>query len=214
VNHKRYYALLSKGELILNQPSDVLLRREEETALSLKLLLSIFVMVLASTYSGAHDRTDDERGIRDLISQWDIAYRALDAKAMVALETPDFELVDRFGNWFPQTSRKENERMWSWAFTNIYRGKPGPKHSIERIRFLQPGVAIVQARAYWAEVITLPDGTRIPPHGQLTTFVVVKQKEGWRIAAQNIHNKMSGDGPGDGSTARLPWNEEGLRQRK
>ena len=179
-----------------------------------KLILATIVMALTTVGYGATDRADDERAVRDLISKWDVAYRALDAKAMVALETPDFEFVDRFGNWFPQTSREENERMWSWAFTNIYRGKSGPKHTVERIRFIQPDVAIVQARAYWAEVITLPDGTRIPPHGQLTTFVVVKRKEGWLIGAQNVHNRMPGDGPGDGSSSQLPWNQEGIKRKK
>ena len=179
-----------------------------------KLILSAFVMVAATICCGAANLPNDEREIRNLISKWDAAYRALDAKAMVALETPDFELVDRFGNWFPQTSRQENERMWSWAFANVYKGKPGPKHTVERIRFIQPNVAVVQARAFWAEVITLPDGTRVPPHGQLTTFIVVNQKEGWRIAAQNVHNKMPGDGPGELSPNQLPWNQEKVNQKQ
>ena len=179
-----------------------------------KLLLLTFVAALVTVGHATMIRANDERCVRDLISKWDVAYRALDAKAMVALETSDFELVDRFGNWFPQTSREENERMWAWGFANIYQGKPGPKHTVERIRFIQPDVAIVQARAYWADVITLPDGTRVPPHGQITTFVVVKQKEGWRIAAQNVHNKMQGDGPGERSPAQLPWNQDGIKQKK
>jgi uncharacterized protein (TIGR02246 family) len=152
-------------------------------------------------------RSNDEAKIRELIGKWDAAYRAMDGKAIVALETPDFELVDRFGNWIPQASREENERMWTWTFVNIYQGKPGPKHTIERVRFIHPEAAIVVCSAFWAEVITLPDGQKIPPHGQTTVFFVVKEKTGWLIAAQTVHNKMPGDGPADGKTPRreLPW---------
>ena len=80
--------------------------------------------------------------------------------------------------------------MWAWAFTNIYKGKPGPDHAIERVRFLSPDVALVQARAYWKDIITLDDGTRIPPHGEIDTFVAVRNAHLWRVAALNIHNQM------------------------
>jgi uncharacterized protein (TIGR02246 family) len=148
---------------------------------------------------------DEERSVRDLINQWDAAYRRLDAKALAKLETSDFELVNRLGQWTPFKAREDNERMWAWAFTNIYNGKPGPEHSVERVRFIRPDTAIVQARAFWPDEITLPDGTRIPPHGEIDTFVVVKQKDGWRIASQNIHNQM----PGEELPSQLPWENKG-----
>jgi hypothetical protein len=51
-------------------------------------------------------------------------------------------------------------------------------------------------------VFKLDDGTPIPAHGEIVTFVAVKQAEGWRTAAQNIHNQM----PGDELPGQLPWN--------
>ena len=174
------------------------------------MLLLTFILGLSAFGFGQRGAANDERKIHELIGKWDAAYRAMDGKAIAALETPYFELVDRFGDWHPFSSREENGQMWSWTFKNIYQGKPGPQHTIERIRFLNPKSAVVICKAFWAEIITLPDGTRIPPHGQTTTFTVVKNKEGWQIAAQTIHNKMPGDGPGGDDTTRdkLPWNQE------
>ena len=176
-----------------------------------KLILLILTLLLPTAAFRAQTSaaSGDEQKIRELIGKWDAAYRAMDGKAIAALETPDFELIDRFGNWTPQTSQAENERMWNWAFANVYQGKPGPKHTIERIRFIHPESAIVLCSAFWAETITLPDGQKIPPHGQTTTFIVVKAKTGWQIAAQTVHNKMQSDAPTTNMTRdKLPWNQE------
>jgi uncharacterized protein (TIGR02246 family) len=159
------------------------------------------ILALVIVCVGAGGRANDESSVRNLIARWDAAYRSLNAKALVNLLTPDYELINRLGQWTPFKSREANERMWTWAFTNIYHGKPGPHHTVERIRFIQPDVAVVQARAYWSDEIVLPGGTRIPPHGEIDTFIVVRQKKGWRISAQNIHNQM----PGDELPDQLPW---------
>jgi ketosteroid isomerase-like protein len=37
--------------------------------------------------------------IRAFIARWNAAYTGLDAAALAALETPDYEMVDRFGHW-------------------------------------------------------------------------------------------------------------------
>jgi len=177
-----------------------------KTILKQILILLAFILGLGIIGFGQTKTTNDEQKIRELIGKWDAAYRALDGKAIAALETEDFELVDRFGNWIAQTSREENERMWNWTFKNIYQGKPGPQHTIERIRFINPNSALVVCKAFWAEIITLPDGQKIPPHGQTTTFTVVKNKAGWQIAAQTIHNKMQSDEP-DTPREKLPWNQ-------
>ena len=171
------------------------------------LILLTFVSALGAVGFGQTGAAKDERKIRELIAQWDVAYRALDGKAIASLETPDFELVDRFGGYLPQSSREENERMWDWTFKNIYQGKPGPSHIIDRIRFINSKTAIVTCHAFWADPIKLPDGTIIPPHGQTTTFTVIKTKEDWQIAAQSIHNKMQENDSGNIPRDKLPWNQ-------
>jgi uncharacterized protein (TIGR02246 family) len=138
----------------------------------------------------------DEQDVRELIARWNTGYRALDAKAMAALETDDFQIVDRFGEWYDSRGAAENERLWDWSFKNIYRGKPGPARQIENIRFLRPEIAIVAAKCQWGE-ITLDDGGRIPPHGEIDTFVVEKQGEQWKIAQLNIANQMESTRTGE-----------------
>jgi uncharacterized protein (TIGR02246 family) len=174
-----------------------------------KSILLIFITTLVAVSSIAvYGQSRDEQAVREIIVRWDAAYRALDAKTIAALETTDFEIVTRFGTWYSPASREENERMWAWLFTEIYKGKPGPKHAIDRIRFVTPDVAIVQTRGYRKESVTLSDGTIIPPFGQTVTFTVVRQKEGWRIAAQNIHNQFK-DIDLDGiAPEKLPWKQK------
>jgi uncharacterized protein (TIGR02246 family) len=171
------------------------------------LIILTFIFALGGAGFGQTGAARDERKIRELIGKWDTAYRGLDAKRIASLETPDFELVDRFGGYLPLGSREENERMWSWTFKNIYQGRPGPAHTIDRIRFINSKTAIVTCRAFWADPIKLPDGTIIPPHGQTTTFTAVKTKDEWQIAAQTIHNKMEETDPGNIPRDKLPWNQ-------
>lgn len=138
----------------------------------------------------------DEQGVRELIAHWNNAYRGLDAKALAALETDDFQMVDRFGEWYDSRGAAENERLWDWSFKNIYRGKPGPERTIENIRFLRPEVAIVAAKCQWREIV-LDDGGHIPPHGEIDSFVLVKQGDQWKIAQPDIANQMQSTRPGE-----------------
>lgn len=66
----------------------------------------------------------------------------------------------------------------------------GPSHTIEKVRFLTPDVACVLTRGYWKDVITLDDGTKIPPHGEVDTLTVVKKDGNWKVAWMDIHNQM------------------------
>jgi hypothetical protein len=52
--------------------------------------------------------------------------------------------------------------------------------------------------------VVLKDGTRIPPHGKIDTFVLVKQGDAWRIAAMNIHNQMPRGRERPGERVPLP----------
>jgi uncharacterized protein (TIGR02246 family) len=139
---------------------------------------------------GSAQTTSDEQAVRKLVEQWDAAYVALDAKTLANLFTPEFDIVNRLGQWTHKSSNVEQEALWAWTFRVIYNGKPGPSHTIEKVRFLTPEVACVLIRGYWKDVITPDDGTKIPPHGEVDTLTIVKLHGIWKIAWIDIHNQM------------------------
>ena len=140
----------------------------------------------------------DESEVREFVTRWNAAYTGLDAKALASLETPDFELIDRFGHWIKSEGPEFNERLWEIGFREVYHGKPGPARNIENIRFFAPNVAVVQARAYHADGVALDDGTHIPPFWEINTYTLVKSDAGWRVALLNIHNQINFEDEGTG----------------
>jgi uncharacterized protein (TIGR02246 family) len=159
-------------------------------------LAATLMAAFAGIEAGA--QANDERGVRDLVARWNSAYTGMDAAALASLETADFEMVDRFGHWIKSEGPEFNQRLWNMAFTEIYRGKPGPARVIESIRFLAPTVAVVQARANHPDGVTLDDGTHIPPFWEINTYTVIKTETGWKIAVQNIHNQINVGDEGTG----------------
>jgi uncharacterized protein (TIGR02246 family) len=137
-----------------------------------------------------HPSVSEDAGVRQTIAAWNAAYRAMNAKTLAALFTPEVEIIDRFGHWVKAESTEQVENLWQQTFTTIYQGKPGPERKVERVRMLSSDVALVQATTRW-DAVTLPDGRVIPSHGEIDTFVLVKQNGAWRITALNIHNQMA-----------------------
>jgi uncharacterized protein (TIGR02246 family) len=154
-------------------------------------MLSKFISaaVLLAALGGASlaAGTDDSE-IRDFLAHWNRAYTGLDASALAALKTPDYEMLDRFGHWIKSEGPEFNQRLWAMTFKDIYRG---PARQIESIRILSPQVAIVQARANHPDGVTLDDGTRIPPFWEIDTYTLVRTDAGWRVALLNTHNQIN-----------------------
>jgi uncharacterized protein (TIGR02246 family) len=131
-----------------------------------------------------------EDEVRDFIARWNAAYTQLDAAALAKLETPDYQMVDRFGHWIQSEGPEFNRQLWAMAFQEVYRGHPGPARRIESIRFLAPQVAVVQARAWHSESVVLDDGTRIPPFWEINTYTLIKTEGVWRVSVLNVHNQI------------------------
>ena len=132
----------------------------------------------------------DTRAIGDLIARRNVAYRNLDAKALASLFTPDYRLVDRLGDNYRSSGAAYNERMYAWGFKHVYRGRPGPVHRIINIELIAPTVALAQTAAQWDEIV-LDNGQKVPPHGEIDTFIVVKREGEWKIKMQTIHNQAN-----------------------
>lgn len=156
-------------------------------------LLAVSACVMTGQAAG-----DAEGEIREFMARWNAAYTGLDAKALAALETADYEMVDRFGHWIKSQGPEFNRRLWTMAFRDVYRGKPGPARVIESIRMMAPGVAIVQARANHPDGVALDDGTRIPPFWEINTYTLIRTAAGWRVALLNIHNQINPEMEGSG----------------
>lgn len=164
-------------------------------------MLSRFIsaaILFAALAGVSHGAGTDESEIRDFLARWNKAYTSLDAAGLAALETPDYEMVDRFGHWIKSDGPEFNRRLWAMTFNDIYRGKPGPARQIESIRRLAPQVAIVQARANHPDGVTLDDGTRVPPFWEINTYTLVRTGAGWRVALLNIHNQINPEAEGAG----------------
>jgi len=140
-------------------------------------------------YHRLSSMASEESAIRTLISRWIEAYQDLDAKRLAALETPDVEIVDRFGELHLPSGRNENEKLWSDAFEIVSRNTLPPTVTIGRIQFLRPDVAVVQVSWRFAEGILLADEKRIPSFSQVDTYVGIKSQSFWLVAAHIMQEK-------------------------
>jgi ketosteroid isomerase-like protein len=128
-----------------------------------------------------------ERAVRTLILRWNAAYSRFDAKALAALESPDVEIVDRFGELHRGRGREDNKRLWADSFEPISSRSAAPECTIEQIRLIRADVAIVYMRARYPNGITLSDGASMPAFSELNTFVVTLDRGVWLVTAQSVH---------------------------
>jgi len=131
-------------------------------------------------------KASEEGAVRALMARWVEAYQHRDAKRLAALETPDVEIVDRFGEIHLPSGRDENEKFWSDGFEMMSENTPPSAATINGIRFLRHDVALVQASWQFPEGILLVNGERIPPFCQVDTYVVIKSQGAWFVAAHNM----------------------------
>lgn len=156
------------------------------------ILATACLLLLASHLFAGHrpnSKTAEEKDVRALMSRWIEAYQDRNAKRLAALEVPNVEIVDRFGQLHLPAGRKENEQLWSDTFEMMSRGSQPPTVTIDRIRFLRPDIAVVQASWEFPNGIFLVDGERIPSFSQVDTFVVIKSQYVWLVAAHNMQEK-------------------------
>jgi hypothetical protein len=126
------------------------------------------------------------RPVRELIERWCTAYGDLNEKELAALESPDFEIVDRFGELHVSKQRPDQERFWAEGFEMIGRDAFHPEYVIQQIRSIRPDVAVVHVEISYPGGIPLKDGDFIPAFSELHTFIVSRDEAVWRIAGHTI----------------------------
>jgi hypothetical protein len=124
--------------------------------------------------------------VRELIERWCTAYGDLNEKELAALESPDFEIVDRFGELHVSKQRPDQERFWAEGFEMIGRDAFHPEYVIQQIRSIRPDVAVVHVEISYPGGIPLKDGDFIPAFSELHTFIVSRDEVVWRIAGHTI----------------------------
>jgi ketosteroid isomerase-like protein len=126
------------------------------------------------------------RPARELIERWCTAYGDLNEKELAALESPDVEIVDRFGDLHVAKQQTDEERFWAEGFEMIRREDFHPVWAIEEIRSTRPDVVIVHADISYSGGIPLKGGDYIPAFSEIHTFIVSRDNAGWRIAGHDI----------------------------
>jgi len=148
-----------------------------------------FASTLVASRKPSASVAGEEHAIRTLMSRWVEAYQDLDAKQLAALETPDVETVDRFGERHRLSGRSENEELWADTFEIISRNTSRPTVAFGRVRFLRPDVAVIEVSWRFADGILLVDGDRIPPFSEVDTYVTIKSKGVWLVAVHTMQDK-------------------------
>ena len=126
------------------------------------------------------------RPVRELIERWCTAYGDLNEHELAALESPDVEIVDRFGELHVAKQRTDEERFWAEGFEMIRREDFHLVCTIEEIHSTRPDVVIVHADISYSSGIPLKGGDYIPAFSEIHTFIVSRDKEGWRITGHDI----------------------------
>ena len=124
-------------------------------------LLSSFAQLKAQAQSGD---PVEEKAVRAVLARFYEGWNTHDADKMVSVYAEDIDHINVFGEWQKgrATLRQELARLHAGPLRDSRKN-----HTIEKIRFLKPDVAIVQVSA---------QGTGGP---NLGTYVMEKQKEGW-----------------------------------
>jgi uncharacterized protein (TIGR02246 family) len=115
-------------------------------------------------------RAADEASIRDVVSRYLAAREKNDAAALGALFTSDADQLTSSGEW-----RKGRDELVKGTLTSSRQNAGTRTIMIESVRLLSPDTAIADGRY---EITGGPTERRMR-----TSFVMIRTKEGWRVAA-------------------------------
>lgn len=135
-----------------------------------RFLVCLWVAASLPAQSPAADADGD--AIRELVAKYTAARGHRDAAAIEALFTADADQLVSSGEW-----RKGREALVRGMLGSSRRNPGGRTITVESVRLLAAGVALADARYEIAD----PAGGE--PRKMWSTFLAVREADGWRIAA-------------------------------
>lgn len=142
----------------------------------MRVVVALFVVAasVASFAPGASGQTPaaDEAAVKGLVKQYVDARERNDAKAVEALFTKDADQLVSSGEW-----RRGRDEVVKGAMASSARTGGTRTITVETVRFPASGVAIADGRY---EIGGLQGGEA---RKMWATFVMTREKDGWRIAA-------------------------------
>jgi len=126
---------------------------------------------LQTPSAGQPGTKDDESAIRAIVKTYLDARERRDDKAVRALFTEDADQLTSSGDW-----RKGREAVVTGTLASSQATAGKRTIAIETIRFPSPGVALADGRYEIA-------GDQQDPRRMWTSFLLVRQSDGWRISA-------------------------------
>lgn len=160
------------------------------TALAALLVASATMAEAQSTKPGALTQATtaslpelDDRAIRKVLADYDVAWNAHDMKAMSALFRADAEFINVVGmHWRGRPAIvAAHEAFHKTMFKDV-----GIKTDAIALRPLNPDVAIAVV-TYTMDASTTPSGQVIPKHQNKLSYVFTKVAGDWKIAhGQNV----------------------------
>lgn len=119
---------------------------------------------------------EDERAIRQVLARFYDGWNAHDVEKMASVYSEDVDHINVFGEWHQgKASISEDLRLLHGNKKIRPDGTPAPagtkNHTIEKIRFASPDVAVIQVRSL------------SPGGGNLGTYVMTKSSGTWLVVS-------------------------------
>jgi uncharacterized protein (TIGR02246 family) len=146
-------------------------------------VLAVFIANPSTILAG----NSDEAAIRSLQSKQAAAWNAHDASAYAALFTSNGDVVNVLGWWWK--SRDEIQSKLTDAFAMVFHHSELTITNVD-VRKLSPSIAVAHVR--WTMKGALaPSGGAAPPTQGIQLQVLVRSKDGWRIASFQNTNSIA-----------------------
>jgi uncharacterized protein (TIGR02246 family) len=149
-----------------------------------RLLAAILILFVANP-STALAQDSDEAAIHNLQPKQAAAWNAHDASAYAALFTSDADVVNVLGWWWK--GRDEIQSKLTNAFAMVFRESQLTITNVD-VRKLSPSIAVAHVR-WTMQGALAPSAGAAPPAQGIQLQVLVRSKDGWRIASfQNTNS--------------------------